>query len=78
MRLAGEQAPFRTVADRRKLIGHAITYLRKADIDRSGRGLFFPRFAVVRDVQGKNFFLDNGEVLWASDLVELVDLGAQE
>jgi hypothetical protein len=77
-RLIGEPAPFRTVADRRKLVGHAIQYLRRVDIDTSGRGFFFPRSGIVRDVSGKNMFLDNGCVLYSSDLVELVDLGASE
>ena len=78
MLLTGEPARFRTAADRRKLVGHAIRYLRHVDIDRSGRGLFFPRTAIVTEVSGKNMFLDNGGVLYASDVAEMVDLGVAE
>ena len=67
----GETSPFKTAADRKKLIGQNIRYVRECDIDRSGRGFFFPRFDFVEGAKGRNIFLSNGSVLSAGDLVEV-------
>lgn len=70
--LEGKTVPFRTAADRKALVGKRIQYVRNGDIDTSGRGYVFPRYARVTDTQGKNLFLSDGDALWASDLVEVV------
>lgn len=72
--LDGNHVPFKTLKDRKKLIGKKIKYLRSSDIDRSGRGYFFPRIAQVTHVEGRNIEIDTGDWLYASDLVEVVTL----
>jgi hypothetical protein len=42
-------------ADALKYVGKSIWYLRDVDIDKSGRGYYFPRFMVVDDIVGKEF-----------------------
>lgn len=56
------------------LIGKRITYLRRSDIDRSGRGYFFPQKGVVTAVEGKNIAIDdpNNFVCLYTELVEVV------
>lgn len=70
--LDGKLAPFRTAADRKKLIGCTIRYLRSCDIDRSGRRYIFPRVDLVTESKGRNLFLEDGNCLAAGDLVEVV------
>ena len=65
--LDGETVPVKTKADRLKLIGKRIQYLRPSDIDRSGRGFFFPRTGTVTGSEGRNFILDDGDALYAPD-----------
>lgn len=57
----------------RKLIGKAITFLRKEDIDRSGRGYFFPRQGKIIDVFGKQACFENQEWVGFSDIVEYME-----
>jgi hypothetical protein len=73
--LEGNQVPFRTAQDRKNLVGKAIRYLRDCDIDKSGRGMFFPRVDVVTDAKGKQIFLENGNTVPAGDLIEVVLIG---
>jgi hypothetical protein len=75
--LEGEQLPFRTAADRRKLVGKFIRYLRRGDIDRSGRGYFFPRSGWVEYAKGRFLMMDNTDVQ-VSELVEVVDGGTDK
>ena len=74
--LDGERVPFRTAAERKALIGKRIKYLRHCDIDRSGRGYFFPRVGIVIDAQGRQLIFDCGNSVAASDLAEVVVLPA--
>ena len=71
-RLEGDLAPIRTAADRKKLVGKYIRYLRDCDIDKSGRGYFFPRFDGVLQASGRLLHLTNGDSLKAGDLREVV------
>lgn len=48
----------RTAADARKLIGKKVKYLRDEDIDRTGRGYFFPRVGIVAGVHGRQIAMD--------------------
>ncbi len=43
----------------RELIGKRIIYLRKCDIDRSGRGYFFPQYGIVADVFRGHIAIDD-------------------
>lgn len=70
--LEGEQAPFRTAENRRALVGKAIRYLRDCDIDKSGRGYFFPRFDIVAEARGRQLIFENGNSVSARDLREVV------
>ena len=72
--LEGEQAPFRTAAERKRLVGKVIRYLRSCDIDRSGRGYFFPRVDIVVSAAGLNLFLENGSTIHRGELREVVVL----
>lgn len=55
----------------RGLIGKRVRYLRRQDIDRSGRGYFFPRSGLVESVLGRNIEID-GDYVHFSELVEMV------
>lgn len=59
------------VADARKLIGKRVKYLLRANIDRSGRGYFFPRYGTVEGVQRRNLIID-GDYKAFSDICELI------
>ena len=74
-RLEGHHAPFSTAADRKRLIGRRVRYLRHCDIDKTGRGYFFPRSGNVTDARGTQIILGDGNSVSRGDLVELVDDG---
>jgi hypothetical protein len=73
--LTGDNVAPRTIADARKLIGHRIEYLRREDIDRSGRGYFFPRYAIVKAAVGREIETRGGDFIPLTRLVEVVDQG---
>ena len=75
--LEGPAVPFKTAAQRRALVGKTIRYLRRCDIDQSGRGYFFPRVDTVVDAKGLYLFLENGSTLSRGDLVEVEIIRAQ-
>lgn len=55
----------------RALVGKRVCYLRRRDIDRSGRGYYFPRSGFVDSVLGRNIEID-GNYVYFGDLVEMV------
>jgi len=55
----------------RELVGKRVCYLRRRDIDRSGRGYFFPRSGLVESVLGRNIEID-GNYVHFGELVEMV------
>lgn len=55
----------------RSLVGQRVRYLRRRDIDRSGRGYFFPRSGLVESVLGRNIEID-GNYVHFGELVEMV------
>jgi hypothetical protein len=57
------------------MIGKRITYLCHADIDRSGRGYFFPRYDKVIDAKGIYLILETGNAISRSDIVEIAITG---
>ena len=70
-RLEGEHIELKS-AEVRKHIGKSIIYLRHCDIDKSGRGYYFPKYGKIENAQGRNIFLENGNVLSFSELAEVV------
>jgi hypothetical protein len=73
--LDGPRVPFQTAADRKALVGKTIRYLRPCDIDRSGRGYFFPRVATVVEAKGVQLIFENGDSVARGDLAEVEVIG---
>lgn len=71
--LDGKNVSPKHLKDARLLIGKKVEYLRRMDIDKSGRGYFFPRRGIVEDVHGRNLII-GGDYVHFSDLYELVIL----
>ncbi|WP_336761373.1 hypothetical protein [Paenibacillus sp. USHLN196] len=71
--LQGANIAPKTSKDAKQLIGKNVQFLRNQDIDKSGRGYFFPRNGTIEDVVGKNLLLENGEMIHFSELVEMVE-----
>lgn len=78
--LEGANIAPRSAAEARKLLGLRVTYLQKVDIDRSGRGLFFPRTGTIAAVSGKNVAIDTPDnfVIYLPDLVEMAMKESEE
>lgn len=64
----------RTSEEAKKLIGKHVKYLRSRDIDKSGRGYYFPRTGTIESVNGRNIFLDNGIDIHFSELIEMIEV----
>ena len=73
--LEGENVKPRTKKEAEKLIGKKVQYLRGCDIDRSGRGLCFPRINIVQEIQGKNLMFEDLDSVFFSDISEMIILG---
>lgn len=65
----GKRFP-RLVADIRPLVGKKIEFVLERDIDRSGRGFYWTKFGTVVREQGKNIWLDNGDVYFWREINE--------
>ena len=53
-------------------IGKRIVYLRNQDIDKSGRGYFFPRHNVIHGYAARQILLDDGlNSVMIRDIVEI-------
>lgn len=73
--LEGIQVGPLTAAKVKKLIGKKVKYLRECDIDRSGRGYFFPRTGIVLGSYGRNLEMDHeGNYFYFSSFKEMVVL----
>lgn len=57
------------IRDVKKLIGKKIRFLEKGDIDKSGRGYFFPQSGTITEACGWNVWIDNNPK-WISDIIE--------
>lgn len=55
----------------RENIGEKVQYLTSSNIDKSGRGYFFPRQGIITEVKGRNVFIDD-KPIWIPDIVEIV------
>jgi hypothetical protein len=56
----------------RKMVGVKVKYLLKRDIDKSGRGYFFPNYGTIAEVKGNNVDLGNGCLESFSSIKEIV------
>lgn len=78
--LKGQNLVPRNVAEAKALIGKNVIYLRECDIDKSGRGYFFPKQGVVTGVHGRNIEFNgselkgSGDFVWMGDLVEVEEV----
>lgn len=71
--LEGENIVPRTAAEARALIGKRVQYLRTRDIDRSGRGYYYPRTGYVTAQWGRYLDFDEQQDYCAfSKIVEMV------
>lgn len=62
-----------TAKKARALIGKQVTYLRRCDIDRSGRGYFFPQSGEVFDQIGRNIAIGSPDnFIYFSSIAEMV------
>lgn len=66
-----------TAAEAKALIGKRVQFLRRWDIDKSGRGYFFPKYGTVTGAHRTNIEID-GDMVAMSDIVEMVLCPAQE
>lgn len=71
MRLHGVSVLPKGAKSARALIGKRVTYLRHRDIDKSGRGYFFPQHGTVKSVHGRNIEVGD-EWIHFSQLAEMV------
>ena len=73
--LKGENITPKTAKEARLLLGKYVQYLCKSDIDRSGRGYFFPRYGKIVEVEGKNIAINYSQnfVIYLPELVEMVE-----
>lgn len=74
--LEGEKLDLSTAAKRRALVGKRVQYLRMSDIDRSGRGYFFPRIATLQAAEGRQVCFLHDDWMMASDIVEMREMPA--
>ncbi|MFZ3286580.1 MAG: hypothetical protein WA191_06990 [Telluria sp.] len=73
--LEGENIAPRTSVEARALIGKRVEYLTERDIDKSGRGYYWPRFGSIESVKGRNIQID-GDWLTFRDIREMRALEA--
>ena len=71
MYLEGENIKPRTVKEAKNLIGEDVEYLQNEDIDKSGRGYFFPKVGTVEDAFGKTIVV-SGRFLHRPNIVEMI------
>jgi hypothetical protein len=73
--LEGESIKPSNSAEAKKLIGTRVQYLRKCDIDRSGRGYVFPQYGTLAGVRRNNLAFNSPEN-WNCTLNDLVEMVA--
>lgn len=71
-RLIGKQIPI-TVPALKKLIGTKVNYLLNRDIDRSGRGCFFPQKGTITEIYRRHVDFGNGELMAFSQINEIAE-----
>jgi hypothetical protein len=58
----------------KELVGSKVKYLRECDIDKTGRGYFFPRFGTISEIFRKHIVFENGDFEPFSSMREIVKL----
>jgi len=56
----------------KELIGKKVKYLCECDIDKTGRGYFFPRSNTIADVVGRQIIFNNCDSIYIRDLKEMI------
>lgn len=72
-RLTGISILPRKIDEAKELVGKSVIFLRKADIDYSGRGHSFPRYGVIKSARYKYIEMDNGDIHMLNSFVEMVE-----
>lgn len=73
--LKGENVASKASKDFSLLVGKRVEYLLKSDIDRSGRGYFFPRTGEILGAYKKNIEIDYPcNYVYIPDIVEMIVL----
>jgi len=54
------------------LIGKKVEYLCNVDIDKTGRGYFFPRINTIADVVGRQIIFENYDSIYIRDIKEMI------
>lgn len=74
--LEGENLKPNSAKEARALIGKRIKYLNVDDVDKTGRGYFFPKYGTVVAVSGRNIAIDyeNNFITSISRILELIVL----
>lgn len=80
MYLDGENISPRSPAEAKALIGKTVKYLQIQDIDKSGRGYFFPQQGKIVAVHGREIAIDdpNNFQIHLSHLQEMVEIESEE
>jgi len=60
-----------SVSDLKNNIGKYCVYLTSADIDKSGRGYFFPRYGTITNVSGRRVTIDGYREIEIKSLKEI-------
>lgn len=68
--LGGENIAPRTKKEAEALTNTRVRYLRTCDIDRSGRGYFFPQVGVIERAIGREVVID-GDYIPLKSIVEM-------
>lgn len=72
-RLKGQPILARSIQDMKNLIGKEVIYLRRADIDYSGRGYFFPRIGKITDARYRTVTMNQYDYYQLDSFVEMVE-----
>lgn len=72
--LKGEKLDLSTAAKRRALVGKRVEYLRDSDIDKSGRGYFFPRVGTIEQAVGRQLCFLHDDWIMSADIVEMREI----
>jgi hypothetical protein len=75
--LEGENIAPRSLAEAKALIGKFVEYLPERDIDRSGRGYFFPRRGTVDSAKGQEIIINDSYII-IRNIREMVLMPSEE
>lgn len=70
-RLEGTHITIKNTKEGKQYIGKRIQYLRSKDIDKTGRGYYFPKTGIIEEVYARNIRID-GDWTTISELVEII------